>query len=92
MESQIFPQNFKTIASVKLTIQGYNALLASYFATLANPPVGDSADRHPVGDFIFVFLLYKNEKIRIILRRIGFENHFFTDFLDPSLLRQTFVS
>jgi hypothetical protein len=35
-------------------------------------------DRRPLRNFIFSFLLHKAEKIRAILPRIGFENHFFT--------------
>ncbi len=68
---------------------------------MADPPVGDSADRHPLGNFIFSIFLHKNEKIRVILPRIGFENRFFTmvaapsdkpppltDFLDPPLIEE----
>jgi hypothetical protein len=42
-----------------------------------------SGDRHPLGISIFSFFLHKNEKIRVILPRIGFENRFFSIVATP---------
>ncbi len=43
-------------------------------------------DRHPLGNLIFSFFLHKNETIRVILLRIGFENRFFSMIATPSLI------
>jgi hypothetical protein len=45
-----------------------------------------SGDRHPLGIPISSFFPHKNEKIRVILPRIGFKNRFFCMVATPSLI------
>jgi hypothetical protein len=53
------------------------------FPAVADPPVGVPATATPFETLLFSFFLHKTEKIRVILPRMGFKNHFFTMIATP---------